>query len=232
VGSRTRSAASVALVVLGSALLLAGTIAFYAREQVLERDAFADRAVAALEDDELRRVVSREIVVNLIDRGSTDLVAARPLLESVVETVVQTQPFRRIFRRAALEAHRVFFTRDSENALVNLGDAVTVVQFALQSVSPRLARELPDDLDAELLTLSRGDFSGQTLAVADQVRLAGWLLPLLALLLLVAAVAVAADRRVAVLRAGVGVVADSDPDAELAESRSKLAALLGALVSP
>jgi menaquinone-specific isochorismate synthase len=36
----------------------------------------------------------------------------------------------------------------------------------------------------------------------------------------------------AVLRAGVGVVADSDPDTELAESRSKLAALLGALVSP
>jgi menaquinone-specific isochorismate synthase len=36
----------------------------------------------------------------------------------------------------------------------------------------------------------------------------------------------------AVLRAGVGVVADSDPGAELAESRSKLAALLGALVSP
>jgi menaquinone-specific isochorismate synthase len=34
------------------------------------------------------------------------------------------------------------------------------------------------------------------------------------------------------LRAGVGVVADSDPDAELAESRAKLAALLGALVSP
>lgn len=40
------------------------------------------------------------------------------------------------------------------------------------------------------------------------------------------------DGRRAVLRAGVGVVADSDPDAELAESRAKLAALLGALVSP
>jgi menaquinone-specific isochorismate synthase len=36
----------------------------------------------------------------------------------------------------------------------------------------------------------------------------------------------------AVLRAGVGVVGDSDPEAELAESRAKLAALLGALVSP
>lgn len=34
------------------------------------------------------------------------------------------------------------------------------------------------------------------------------------------------------LLAGVGVVADSDPDAELAETRSKLAALLGALVQP
>jgi menaquinone-specific isochorismate synthase len=34
------------------------------------------------------------------------------------------------------------------------------------------------------------------------------------------------------LLAGVGVVGDSDPAAELAETRAKLAALLGALVSP
>jgi hypothetical protein len=197
----------VTLVVLGAVLLLAGTIALYAREQVLDRDAFADRAVAALDDDELRRVVAREIVVNLIDRGSTDLVAARPLLESVVETVVQTQPFRRVFRTAAIEAHRVFFTRDSDNALVRLGDAATVVEFALRSVSPRVAQEIPDDLDADLITLSRADFAGQTLAVADRLRLLGWLLPALALLLLLGAVAVAPDRRVAVLRAGVGVAA-------------------------
>jgi menaquinone-specific isochorismate synthase len=34
------------------------------------------------------------------------------------------------------------------------------------------------------------------------------------------------------LFAGVGVVADSDPDTELAETRAKLQALLGAIVRP
>jgi len=32
--------------------------------------------------------------------------------------------------------------------------------------------------------------------------------------------------------AGVGVVADSDPDAELAETRAKFQALLGAIIRP
>jgi menaquinone-specific isochorismate synthase len=40
------------------------------------------------------------------------------------------------------------------------------------------------------------------------------------------------DGATARLLAGVGVVGDSDPDTELAETRAKLAALLGALVSP
>ncbi len=40
------------------------------------------------------------------------------------------------------------------------------------------------------------------------------------------------DRRTARLFAGVGVVADSDPEAELAETRAKLQALLTALVQP
>jgi hypothetical protein len=195
------------LVVLGALLLLAGTVALYAREQVIDREAFADRAVEALDDDGVRRLVAREIVVNLIDRGSTDLVAARPLVESVVDAVVQTQAFRRVFRRAALEANKIFFDRDRDNALVDLGDAATVIDFALRSVSPKVAREIPRDFDPQLVTLRRSDFAGQTLAIADKLRLLGWLLPALALLAFVAAVALAPDRRVAVLRSGVAVAA-------------------------
>jgi hypothetical protein len=48
---RTRGVASVALVILGAALLLAGGVTYYLRTQVLEPDAFADRAQAALDDD-------------------------------------------------------------------------------------------------------------------------------------------------------------------------------------
>ena len=77
----TRGVAAVILVVVGAALLFTGTIAFYGREEIIDREAFADRAVVALDDDGLRQLVGREIVVNAVERGSTDLVAARPLLE-------------------------------------------------------------------------------------------------------------------------------------------------------
>ena len=40
------------------------------------------------------------------------------------------------------------------------------------------------------------------------------------------------DGSTAVLRAGCGIVAGSDPDAELAESQLKLQALLASLVRP
>src|ERR671922_2518572 len=204
----TRGVAAVVLIVLGAVLLFTGTIAFYAREQVIDREAFADRALEALDDDGLRRLVGREIVVNAIERGSADLVAARPLLESVVDTVIQTEPFRRVFRAAALETNRIFFVRGKENALFDLGDAAQVVQFALRSVSPKVAKQLPDDLKPQLLTLQRREFAGATLSAADAVRPLGIVLPLLALLTFAAAVVVSPDRRIGVLRIGVatGVV--------------------------
>jgi hypothetical protein len=200
---RTRGVASVVLIVLGGVLLFAGTIAFYAREEVIDREAFADRALEALDDDGLRRVVGREIVVNLIERGSADLVAARPLLESVVDAVMQTDTFRRVFRQAALETNRIFFVRGRENALFDLGDAAQVVQFGLRSVSPRVAEQLPEDIKPQLLTLRRREFAGASLSVADAVRPLGIVLPLLALFTFAIAVVVSPDRRVGVLRAGV-----------------------------
>jgi hypothetical protein len=199
----TRGVAAVFLIVLGAVLLFAGTIAFYARDQVIDREAFADRALEALDDDQVRHLVSVEIVVNAIERGSPDLVAARPLLQSVVDTVIDTGPFRRVFRAAALETNRIFFVRGKENALFDLGDAAGVVQFALRSVSPKLAKQLPQDLKPKLLTLRRRKFAGGTLTAADAIRPLGIVLPILALLTFVAAVVVSPDRRIGVLRIGV-----------------------------
>ena len=202
---RTRGIVSVVLVVLGAVLLFAGTIAFYAREEIVDQQEFADRAVEALEDDGVRLVVGREIVVNAIERGSTDLVAARPLLESVVGAVLQTEPFRRIFRAAAVQANRVFFVREKKNVLFDIGDTAEVVHFALRSVSPKIAQQLPKNLKPDLLTLRRRKFAGATLATADAVRPLGIVLPLLALLTFAAAIVVSPDRRVGVLRTGIAI---------------------------
>ena len=196
---------SVTLVVLAALLLAVGTAAFYVRAEIVDSDAFADRALVALEDDNVRRVVRRELVTALIDRGSADLAAARPLLESVVDAVIDAQPFQSLFRRAAVQANRVFFVRDRENALVDISDAATLVDFGLRTVSPRLAEEVPTDIQPELATLSQDEFAAGTLAVADDVRVLGIVLPVVALLLFAAAIAVAPDRRTAVLRSGLAV---------------------------
>ncbi len=202
---RSRGIASAVLVVIGAVLLLAGTIAFYGRTEIIDREAFADRAVEALENDGVRELVGQQIVVNLVDRGSTDLVAVRPLLESVVGAVIQTDPFRRLFRAAALQTNQVFFERERGNALFDLADATQVVRFGLKSVSPQVAKEIPENIEPKLLTLRRREFAGTTLAVADDIRVLGLVLPLLAIVAFLAAVGLAPDRRLGVLRVGVGI---------------------------
>ena len=203
----TRDRTSFGLAVIGSVLLLVGTLLFYAREQVVASDPFADKAEDALEDARVRNVVSREIVVNLVEGGSADLVAARPVVESVVETVIDTEGFRKLFRRAALEANRLFFDRGKENLVFDLADASEIVRFGLKNVSPELAKEVPKDLDVTLADLRNRDFAQSTLAAADEIRFLGLLIPLLAALVLVGAVAVSADRRVGVLRVAIGMAA-------------------------
>jgi hypothetical protein len=200
-----RTTASIALAVLGAVLLLVGVIALYARSQIIDEDAFADRAAAALEDDGVRELVSQQIVVQLIERASTDVIAARPLVESVVDAVLDTEPFQRIFREAALHADRVLFVRERDNVTFDLSDAVKVVRFGLQSVSPDLAEQLPQKVDVALLALKKREFARQTLVVADNVRWLGIVLPLVALAGLIASVVVAPDRRVGVLRVAAGV---------------------------
>ncbi|HTZ85420.1 MAG TPA: hypothetical protein VMB05_02020, partial [Solirubrobacteraceae bacterium] len=101
---RGRSGASLALAILAAIAVLAGGSCLYARQQVLNARSFADRTVAALAKAPVRRVVAREIVVQVIDQSSPDLLAARPLITSVVDTVVSTQQFREVMHLVAEQA--------------------------------------------------------------------------------------------------------------------------------
>ncbi|HEX2358579.1 MAG TPA: hypothetical protein VHH72_02050 [Solirubrobacterales bacterium] len=197
----------MALTVIGAVLLLAGAVLLYARNEVIDQNSFADRAEAALEDDDVRKVVSREIVVNVIDRGSTDLVAARPVIESVVDAAIDTNAFRKLFRSAAVQANRLFFVREKKNFVFDLADASEIVRFGLQSVSPGLAKQVPPDLDVALLNLKQRDFAQGTLDAADSIRVLGLVLPLLAVIALAGGVWVAPDRRVGLMRAAIAVAA-------------------------
>jgi hypothetical protein len=202
---RGRTIASVVLIVVAAVLLVGGVVAFYARTEVVDQRAFVDRAEATLGDADVRDVAGREIVVRFVDRGSTDLIAARPLLQSVVDAALTTDPFRRVFRRAARGLNRALFVHGDENVTFDVPDTARVVTDAMRAVSPKLARRIPENLDAPLLRLRERELAARTLTFADRARTLGIVLPLLALAAFVAAIALAPDRRVAVLRAGVAI---------------------------
>ncbi len=199
---------------LAALALVAGGACLYVRQELLSSPRFADRTIAALGKAPVRRVVAREIVVQVIDQASPDVLAARPVITSAVETLVSSPPFRGLLRTAAEHAHRLLFDSGG-NVAFSIADAGTVVISALRTLAPDVAKHIPAEVDARLLELRRRSFAARTLRAAGKVRVLGVLLPLLTVLLLAASVAVAPRRRLAVTRcalalavAGIAVYAD------------------------
>jgi hypothetical protein len=190
------------LAILAATAVFVGGTCLYVRQELLNSTAFADRTSAALAKGAVRRVVAREIVVQVIDRASPDLLAARPVITSVVETVVAAPQFRAIVHTVADHAHRLMFDRRGSVAF-SVADAGTVVISALRTLAPDVAKEIPPDVDARLLDLRRRSFAVQTLRAADKIRALGLILPPLALALFALAIAIAPRRRLAVTRSAV-----------------------------
>jgi hypothetical protein len=203
-----RDLVAVGLSLLAAVATVGAIVALYVHAEIGDRDAFADRAVAALEDPPVRQVVARQVVVGVLERGSPDLLSARPLLESAVQTIVGTGPFRALVRSAALQGHHVLFDR-GDAFVLDLADTGTVVLSAVRSLAPDVAARLPEHADATLVDLRERPFADDTLDAADRMRRWGILAPALALVLLAGALLAARDRGRALARYGlaVGVVA-------------------------
>jgi hypothetical protein len=199
-----RDLVSVVLSLLAALATVAAVIALYVKAEIGDRDAFADRAVAALEEPAVRQVVARQVVVGVLERGSPDLLSARPLLESAVQTIVATGPFRSLVRGAALQGHQVLFDR-GDAFVLDLADTGTVVLSAVRSLAPNVATRLPEHADATLIDLRRRPFANDTLDAADRVRRWAIVVPALALVLLIGALVTARDRGRTLARYGLTV---------------------------
>ncbi len=200
--SGARRLLSLALIVLAGPVALFGTAVLYLREEVLDSQAFADRAVNVVHEPTMSRVIAREITVQVVEPALPDLIAGRPLIEDGLTTIIRSDAFRPVARLAAEHGHRLLFERGS-NAVFDVADAGAVVSSALRTLAPNVAKELPRHADAVLLTIRRRSFAAGTLRFAETVRWLGIVLPLVAVVLFVAGVAVAPNRRRAITHVGV-----------------------------
>ncbi len=194
-GHRARRAGSILLVLLGSLTILAGGIALYARQEILNSGSFADRAVDALHQPDLQRVIARELAVQVIEPNAPDVIAARPVVVSTLRLLVGSGVFAPVIRAAAEQGHHLLFERGGRNAVFDVADAGKVISSALRTVAPKVAARIPARAEAVLLTLRRRSFAEKTLRVADSVRVLGLVLPAVALVLFALAIAVDSRRR-------------------------------------
>lgn len=187
------------LAALAAALAL---VAGYVRHAVVDSDQFANRATAALRDDAVRARIGTRVTDEVLAR-EPDLIAVRPLLESVTAGVAGSGAFTDVFRSGVRDVHRALFTRDEATLTLTLRDIGVVLAGALQAARPELADELRTTTRVDLLTRDAGPVVGDAVRAADRIRLLAWLLLAVAVAAAGGALVVSRDRRATVFALGV-----------------------------
>ena len=203
--SGSRQVAVRALVVLASISAALALVTGYVQRAAVDSDQFANRAAAALRDDSVRAVVAERITDDLVLAKEANLVAARPLIQSVASGVVGSRAFTSLFRSAVRDVHRALFDRDRDTVTLRVADVGTVLAAALERVRPSVARELESTERVELLERDVGSVSGDLARVADRVRVLALVLLMLSVALAAGALALSRDRRRTVVELGVGI---------------------------
>ncbi|MGH2961296.1 MAG: hypothetical protein ACRDL3_03745, partial [Solirubrobacterales bacterium] len=201
----SRRLGSIVLAVVGTAFLFVGGITLYLREEVFDPESFAAHASESLGDDRVGLAVANPITDQLIAKGPDQLINARPVLESGVQGVIESRPFRDLFRDAAARAHRTLFSRDRDKLVLNLADTGAFVIDAVKSISPQIGKQIPKDIEPGLIQLTRSDFAIGAVQFGESIRFLGLFLPALGILMLAGSIAVAVDRRGAMIRASAAV---------------------------
>src|SRR5687768_5178630 len=143
---RWRRVAAPVLLVAAMLTLAIGVVTLYATYNLFDADRFSDRAVSALETDEVGAVVGARVADGIIKRDE-DLIGARPLLEGASETVATSAPFEALLRSVVVDLHRTVFGGDRDTVALKVADVGVLVIETLQSVAPRIASDIPKEIE-------------------------------------------------------------------------------------
>ncbi len=175
------------LTAVGVLVLLAGLVAVHLDRQVLDAGRFAAHVDAVRTDGDVSRLLGVEISDRVIE-VDPELVALRPLLESVGDSLVSSPALAPVVRAAVRPLHDALVSGGEDDRLVlQLADVGALVVAAVTTVAPDVVASLPDDLDVRLAELGSGSVTDRFVQQAHLVGTLSLTLPLLGLALLLAA---------------------------------------------
>jgi hypothetical protein len=191
------------LVVLASVAMVLALAAGYARRAVVDSDQFANRATAALADDNVKSLIADKITDDVVLKNQRDLLSARPIIQSVASGIVGSRAFTSLFRSAVRDVHRALFARDQHTFTLTVADVGTVLAAALQQVRPSLASQVESVGSVAIVKRDVGDVSARVVNVADTVRLLALLLGLVSVAFVAAAIWISPRRRHTIVELGI-----------------------------
>jgi len=179
-------------VVLGALLMALSIPVQYVNRTVLDAPTFADRVDQLRQRDDVSQALGRDLSGDIIAR-SPDLVALAPLLEQVATGVIASDALSGPVRLAAAQFNRALTTGDSEQLVLRLADAGSVVAAAVAVIAPERAPNA-SNVGVTLAEIGSQGFASDMIGIADKVDTMAWLLPMLMFVALAAAVLLDPDR--------------------------------------
>ena len=193
------------LVILAAVATVLALVAWYARHAVVDSDQFANRATVALTNDNVKALVAQKVTDDVVLRNERDLLAARPIIQSVASGIVGSRAFTSLFRSGVRDVHRAVFNRDEHTVTLTVADVGTVLSAALAQLRPSLARQVESTGNVEIVRRDIGDASARLVRIADTVKLLAILLAVVAVILVAAAIWISPRRRHTIVELGVAV---------------------------
>lgn len=200
-----RSTVSTLLMVIGGLALAAGVLAAYARDVIADDREFADRAVTAFEQPEVRAAMADGIVDHMVT-SAPDLLRVRPLMVTVVDGVLRTDIASDAFEFAVSDLHRTVVQDENDAVVVRMTDLLLIVKTNVAALSPELAEKIPDDLTDAIVSVRTGSRSVDLVRLSGALGLLALALPLIAIACFVAMFMLAHDVRSSLLRLGLVMI--------------------------
>ena len=147
-GTRKRAFAR-ALAGLCAFAVVLGTLSIYLEQTLFQPRQFANRAVSILDDEATQQLVAGAITDSAIE-GVPNAVAARPLIESVAEGIVQSAALQDLLAKGIEDVHKTVVLGNEDTLTVTLENIGTLIRSGLATAAPKLADDISRKLDVDL----------------------------------------------------------------------------------
>ena len=188
-----------------------GGVGHYLTRALFDPDDFASRAASSLRDPRVSAFVAAEISDAAI-RERPDLIAVRPLLVGMSESIVSSEAGQALARRAARSVHQGLLSQGGRDVLLSIPDVGILLQSALASANPQLAAKVPRRISELGVSLEKTQAGRMAVAAARAGQLlarVSWSLLAVGFLLLLGGILLAPSRREAVILVGAAFVVAS-----------------------